>query len=83
MSEFFEHDLSDKTEEQVIFDMNESMLKADGAVLFTIHKNGKIEYFTNIKGFPFLERIGLFNYIKEKMFEFVSREMRPPERGGM
>jgi len=81
----FERDLSGKTDEQVRFTANESLMKSKAFFLCAVMEDGAVEYIKATRNLNPMERLGLYNYMLRKITAFVNAEfptLRREKNGG-
>lgn len=75
----YEMDMGDKSPEQLKFAANEILLKSKAFVLCTIDDSGKaVEHIVSVRSLSFIEQIGLYSYMRDKITRLQFAEANPP-----
>jgi hypothetical protein len=70
-----ERDMSEKSHDQMLLMMNETLLKSKAAVLFVTHTDGSVEYIRSTKDLNYIEYVGILNWVKTKMEQCLNNEI--------
>ncbi len=82
MDKSFEKDLSGKSDEQVMFAANETLMKSKACFLCCVMPDGAVEYIKATRNLNPMERLGLYNYMLRKITAFVNAEFPTLRREG-
>jgi hypothetical protein len=73
-------DMSEKTHEEMLLWMNETLLKSKAAILFVEHTDGSVEFIRSSNALNFIEYVGLLNWIRTKMNQILAAEIPDENR---